>query len=88
MLTDIRYVKDDGTFLVRSCGDDADSSGARQMLLGARIHVDETQNVDGWVPARSVPDEDGIFSEGFIEANRISATQQLKVFYLEVVGVV
>jgi ribonuclease BN (tRNA processing enzyme) len=53
-------------------------------LLGARLHVDESDNVGGWVPADDMRDAHGQIRSGFIEASKISATQQLKIFYMDV----
>ena len=83
-MIDIRYVKQEGTFLVRNRGDGPDSSGSVQKLLGARLHVDESDNIDGLVPATDMRDKKGKVRSGFVEANRLSAKQQLKIFYLDV----
>ena len=83
-MTDIRYVKDVGTFLTRNAGDSTDSTGAAQLLLGARLHVDESTSVNGWVPATSMRDENGNVRTGFVELRRLSDKQQLKIFYVDV----
>ena len=83
-MTDIRYVKDQGTFLVRHRGDDGGSTGSVQKLIGARLHVDAADNADGFVPATDMRDSDGEVRTGFVDASRISVTQQLKIFYLDV----
>lgn len=83
-MTDIRYVKEPGTFLLPSRNATPASTGARQLLLGARLHVDESDNVNGRVPGRTMPDKAGKSHQGFVEQNRISPKQQLKIFYLDV----
>lgn len=83
-MNDIRYVSLPGTFLVTSRGHGAGSTGSQQLLLGARIHVDAAAEVGGFVPARTPPDENGNERTGFVDASRISARQQLKVFYIDV----
>ena len=83
-MPDIRYVRDHETFLIPTRSATPGGSGSVRKLLGARVHVEEGENVDGFVPASDMPDEKGTFSQGFIEANRISANQQLKIFYLDV----
>ena len=83
-MNDIRYVSLPDTFLVANRGDGPGATGSRQLLLGARIHVDASANVGGFVPARTPPDENGNERTGFVDASRISARQQLKIFYLDV----
>ena len=55
-----------------------------QKLLGARLHVDASDNAGGFVPASDVPDRNGQVRTGFVDASRISDRQQLKIFYLDV----
>ena len=43
-----------------------------------------TAEVDGWAPVTDVPNAKGRFNTGFIELSRLSSTQQLKIFYLDV----
>jgi beta-lactamase superfamily II metal-dependent hydrolase len=56
----------------------------RSFSVPAYTWIFRTTWVGGWVPATDVPREDGTFNPGFVEVARISATQQLKVFYLDV----
>ncbi len=83
-MTEIRYVREVGTFLARHRGAAPGSPGSVQKLLGARLHIDENDVVDGWVRATDVPDKDGKVRGVFVEESRISATQMLKVFYVDV----
>ncbi|MEM7477516.1 MAG: MBL fold metallo-hydrolase, partial [Planctomycetota bacterium] len=83
-MVDIRYVSKPKTFLVRSRGGSASSSGSVQLLLGARLHVDMSAMVSGQAPAKTMPDKNGIMRSGFVDVSRLSAKQQLKVFYLDV----
>lgn len=80
----VRYVKETGTFLVKRRGNPPNSSGSKQLLLGARIHIDESSAINGWVKASTVPDKKGNTSQGFVELSRLSEKQQLKIFYLDV----
>lgn len=50
-----------------------------QTLLGGRLDVDMEQATSGWAP---VMDTSG--NGGFVELDRVSARQQLKVFYVDV----
>ena len=43
-----------------------------------------SDNVNGWVPATDMRDDKGVVHSGYVEVSRISATQQLKVFYTDV----
>ncbi len=79
-MTDIRYVTDPDTLLKRTRG----ARSGRKMLLGARLHVDTSDNVGGWIPARTVPNAAGKSHRGFVLANNLSDRQQLKVFYVDV----
>jgi len=83
-MTQVRYVSEPSTYLVQAPGDDGDSAGAAQLLLGARLHVDPDGVQQGFLPARTVPDAEGNSRQGFVEAARTSLTQQLKVFYFDV----
>ena len=80
----IRYVKEPGSFLVKRQGNSPGSSGSQQLLLGARLHVDPSTVMDGWVKATTVPNINGKSKQGFIELDRLSEKQQLKIFYLDV----
>ncbi len=75
----IRYVSEFGTFLVRRRGDDGDSTGAEQKLLGARLHVDPADVADGQIAATDMHGH-----SGFVPIGNLSQTQQLKVFYTDV----
>ena len=79
-MTDIRYVNDVETYIVRARGDSPGDTGSVRRLLGARLHVDVTDNVGGWVPADDMRDAHGNIRSGFVEASKISATQQLKIW--------
>ena len=79
-MNDIRYVRDLDTFLTRQRGGDGDSSGSVQQLLGARLHVNAADEVDGFVPATDMSDR----PPGFVAVDKISDRQQLKVFYVDV----
>lgn len=78
-MTDIRYISAINTFLVRNRGDDHRSAGAEQKLLGARLHVDPQDIVDGQVAAVDMHGH-----EGFVPLASLSPTKQLKVFYTDV----
>lgn len=81
---DIRYVAEHGVYIAKSPGNGPSASGNVSKLLGARVHVDLPFEVNGWVPVIDVPNEKGVTNSGFIELSRLSATQQLKVFYVDV----
>lgn len=83
-MTAIRYVKEPGSFLVKRKGNSPSSSGSQQLLLGARIHIDESTIDGGWVKGTTIPNKDGKSKHGFIELDRLSEKQQLKIFYLDV----
>ena len=83
-MTEIRYVQAPGTFLVRRRGGRPGSAGSVQKLLGARLHVDAANNAEGRVKATDMRDKEGETRTGFVEESRLSATQQLKIFYLDV----
>lgn len=80
----IRYVKEPTAFLVKRPGNSATSSGSKQLLLGARLHIEESIEANEWVKASTVPDKNGKPTQGFIEVSRLSKKQQLKIFYLDV----
>ncbi len=80
----IQYVKEPGSFLVKRKGMKNGSSGSKQLLLGARLHVDANSDEDGWVAATTVPDTKGSAHTGFIEKTKLSDKQLLKIFYLDV----
>ncbi|MDJ0654420.1 MAG: hypothetical protein QNJ40_09725 [Xanthomonadales bacterium] len=81
---DIVYVSVTNGYLARNAGDSARKSSSSSRLLGARLHADLASEVNGWVPARTFPDEKGHVKTGFIQRRQISTRQQLKVFYLDV----
>ena len=78
-MTDIRYVSEFGTFLVRRRGHDGTSRGAEQKLLGARLHVDLADVADGQIGATDMHGH-----SGFVPVGSISPTRQLRVFYTDV----
>lgn len=77
---EILYVKDTKAVLKR----DRNSRSGKQLLLGARLHVDSADIVDGLIRARTVPDQDQKFDEGFVDRKTLSKRQQLKIFYVDV----
>jgi len=81
---EIRYVAEQKVYIAKKAGNSSNASGNIPKLLGARVHVDLAAEVNGWVPVTGVPDEKGNFNSGFIELNRLSSTQQLKIFYIDV----
>ncbi|NKB49028.1 MAG: MBL fold metallo-hydrolase [Alphaproteobacteria bacterium] len=84
-MVDIFYVAEPSSWLFKKVGQKVGASGARQLLLGARLHVDPaTETPDGWVTASTVPDDDNVTRSGFIELSRLSSRQQLKIFYTDV----
>lgn len=80
----IRYVAENGVYIAKKAGNGPSASSNIPKLLGARVHVDLTAEVNGWVPVTDVPNVKGKFNSGFIELNRLSAIQQLKIFYVDV----
>ncbi len=76
-MNDIRYISDVGTFLKENRSD-KDNDG-KQLLLGARLHVDVADAVDQQVPATDMSGK-----TGFVLLNKVSPRQQLKVFYVDV----
>ncbi len=94
-MNEIRYVKEPGVFLTRKRGGRAKASGSTQLLLGQRLHVDMSENVDGSVPARTMPSEknpdkkhkkkkESVERKGFVPVSVLSIKQLLKVFYVDV----
>lgn len=83
-MTDIRYVQIPGTFLTSRRGGRPGDSGSVQKLLGARLHVDPATRANGTVQATDMRDKKGKTRTGFVAEKRLSATQQLKIFYLDV----
>ena len=83
-MPEIRYVSQPGTFLVRNAGDQPNSAGSVQLLLGARLHVEPADAVNGFLPATDMRDADGDVRTGFVDETLISNEQQLKIFYLDV----
>lgn len=51
-MTEIRYVREVGTFLARNRGDAPGSPGSVQKLLGARLHIDENDVVGAFDAGR------------------------------------
>ena len=74
VMTDIRYVSEFGTFLVRRRGHHGTSRGAEQKLLGARLHVDLADVSDGQIGATDMHGH-----SGFVPVGSISPTQQLRI---------
>lgn len=83
-MTAIRYVTEPATFLVKQPKKPVDSPGSMQLLLGARLHIEEFTAFDGWIKASTVPDKDNKSNSGFVQIDRLSEKQQLKIFYLDV----
>lgn len=80
----VRYVSTPNSYLVPAPGDSPDETGTVGLLLGSRIHTDEATAPAGWVHATTVPNKKHQTRSGFIQTNRISDRQQLKIFYLDV----
>jgi hypothetical protein len=70
-------VNEVGTYL-KNRRSDKDTEG-KQLLLGARLHVDASAVINGQVPATDMSGK-----TGFVRVNNISPKQQLKVFYVDV----
>lgn len=83
-MLEIFYVREPNSWLFKKAGQNIGASGSKQLLLGARLHVDRATEINGWVKASSVPDKQKKVSEGFIKLSRLSERQQLKVFYTDV----
>lgn len=83
-MINIRYVKVSDGYLAKKAGDSATKKSNKSLLLGARLHLDLRPSINGWAPARTVPDEKGKSTSGFIQLSQVSDLQQLKVFYLDV----
>ena len=81
---DIFYVKEQNTYIARKVGNSLSKSGNIPKLLGARVHVDLATQDNGWVAVSDMPNTKGKFNTGFIELNKLSSKQQLKVFYIDV----
>lgn len=77
---EIRYVSQAGAILKRG----RSSRSGKQLLIGARLHADTADIVDGLIRVRTVPDKHNAFDEGFVETAHLSERQQLKVFYVDV----
>jgi beta-lactamase superfamily II metal-dependent hydrolase len=80
----IRYVATTGAYIAKRAGNGPTASGNIPKLLGARLHLNSAAEVNGWVAVTDVPSEDGLVNSGFIEVSRLSSTQQLKIFYVDV----
>lgn len=81
---EIRYVAVVDAYIATRAGRSAGHSTSRQLLLGARLHIDLQQLDNGWVSAETMPNEDGDFRTGFVQLSHVSESQQLKVFYTDV----
>lgn len=80
----IRYVAENGVYIANNAGSGPNASGNVPKLLGARVHVDLAGAADGWAPVTDIPDVNGQCNSGFIRLSGLSATQQLKIFYIDV----
>ena len=76
-MNDIRYISVVGTFLKENRAD-KDNDG-KQLLLGARLHVDVSDEIDQQIPATDMSGK-----TGFVRVGNVSPRQQLKVFYVDV----
>ena len=83
-MTDVAYIKVVDGYLAKKAGDSPNKDSNQPRLLGARLHVELANSVDGWVPARTVPDINGHVKTGFVQVDHLSDKQQLKVFYTDV----
>jgi len=81
---DIRYIANKDAYIARNIGDGPNATGIVPKLLGARVHVDLQEEVNGWVPVTDVPPENGEPNSGFIELRHLSPTLQLKIFFVDV----
>ena len=84
-MAEIRYVSSTEAYFASAPGNPVTHHlSDSKLLLGKRVVIDPQQAVNGWVPANTVPDEDGRFKSGFIQLAHISETELLKVFYTDV----
>lgn len=83
-MVDIAYIKVSDGYLARNAGDSPSKKTNSPRLLGARLHVDQVNAVNGWAPARTVPDINGHVKTGFVQLSQVSEEQQLKIFYMDV----
>ncbi|MEE9361510.1 MAG: MBL fold metallo-hydrolase [Cellulophaga sp.] len=81
---EIRYLTSSNAYIAVKAGRKPSHSRNIHKLLGARVHIDPATEIDGWVAVKDVPNKNGKFNSGFIETNKLSKEQQLKVFYLDV----
>lgn len=79
----IFYVNQPDTWLVSNIGYRRYRAGSKQLLLGQRLHVDMATENNGWVFANIVPNDDEI-NQGYVERNRLSSRQLLKIIYTDV----
>lgn len=80
-MSEIQYVNQPDVILRRRR---STRSSGKQLLLGARLHVEKANEINGWLPAKTVRNGKGEFSSGFVEVGQISDRQQLKIFYVDV----
>ena len=84
-MAEIRYVSSTEAYFASAPGNPVTHHQSdSKLLLGKRVVIDPQQATNGWVPADTVPDEDGDFKSGFIQLAHISQTELLKVFYTDV----
>lgn len=83
-MADIAYIKVSDGYIAKKAGDSPSKTSNSPRLLGARLHIDLSSSVNGWVPARTVPDIKGHVKTGFVQQSQVSDKQQLKVFYMDV----
>jgi beta-lactamase superfamily II metal-dependent hydrolase len=80
-MVEIRYVSEPGTNLLHTAG----GAVKKELLLGARVHVDPANTQNGFVHATLMRRSDAdVARTGFLDESRLSPTQQLKVFYVDV----
>ncbi len=83
-MKEIFYAAQPNTALTVQPNEPYSKPSAKQLLLGARLHVDLSTLNNGWVEAETVPNKAGDIKSGFIERSVISDRQQLKIFYIDV----
>lgn len=83
-MTEVRYVSSTHAYMASRAGNSPGHRRSRPLLLGKRLHVESDQALAGWVPAATVPEEDGTRQVGFVQLAHVSAHQQLKIFYTDV----
>ncbi|MCP4303564.1 MAG: MBL fold metallo-hydrolase [bacterium] len=82
-MSEVRYVASTDSWL-RSRASASASARARQLLLGARVHIDPASATGGFVQAETVPDESGNVRSGFVIEDELVDESPLKVFYVDV----